>query len=94
MTRRDRDFDKLFELEPTEYRRADQPEPVLGFNGSTFLIVGGFTWVIGYCLSWLAHQLPLTAFLIIALPAAWVLAQVAKGIIALADFLWRRLPLQ
>ena len=32
-------FDKDFDLEPTEYRREDQPEPFLGYNGKEVIIL-------------------------------------------------------
>ena len=52
--RQDDDYDKVFELEPTEFRHHDAPEPFLGFNGKYVLIlfVAGFpiaavaTWLV------------------------------------------------
>lgn len=35
----DDDFDKQFDLEPTEYREAERPEPFWGFNAKhTFIL--------------------------------------------------------
>lgn len=79
---------KQFDLEPTEYRRSNEPEPIFGFNGEMFLKVGISVWIIGYCLSWMAAQMPLTMFLVIGPVATWVLIQVAKAALALADLLF------
>jgi len=32
-------FDKQFDLEATEYRREEQPEPFLGYNGKNVIIL-------------------------------------------------------
>lgn len=32
-------FDKQFDLEPTEYRKSDQREPIFGFNAKDTLIL-------------------------------------------------------
>lgn len=46
-------FDKDFDLEPTEYRREDQPEPFLGYNGKYYLIMFALAWPIGAIVSYL-----------------------------------------
>jgi hypothetical protein len=79
---------KEFDLEPTEYRRSDEPEPIFGFNGQAFLVVGSLVWIVGYCLSWLAANMPLPMFLIIGPVATWVMVKVAKAAIAAIDLLF------
>lgn len=35
----DEDFNKIFDLEPTEFRQEDRPEPFWGFNAKHTLIL-------------------------------------------------------
>jgi hypothetical protein len=44
-------FDKDFDLEPTEYRREDQPEPFWGYNARVTLIL----FVAAFPISAIAH---------------------------------------
>lgn len=59
-------FDKDFDLEPTEYRKAETPEPFFGFNAKPvlFLFLASFpisaaaTWLVtGRFPYWLQHFL-------------------------------------
>jgi hypothetical protein len=49
----DSDFTKHFDLEPTEYRREEQPEPFLGYNGWHFLILFTLSFPIGAVVTFL-----------------------------------------
>jgi hypothetical protein len=40
-------FDKDFDLEPTEYRREDQPEPFWGYNAKHIGILFALSFPIG-----------------------------------------------
>lgn len=44
---------KDFDLEPTEYRKSDQPEPFLGYNGRTILILFLASFPIAAIATWL-----------------------------------------
>jgi hypothetical protein len=49
----DDDFNKHFDLEPTEFRGEARPEPFLGYNGKIVLILFAASFPIGAIATWL-----------------------------------------
>ena len=47
------DFTKRFDLEPTEFRKEDQPEPFFGYNGKHTLILFLAAFPVVAIASWL-----------------------------------------
>lgn len=47
MAKPDSDFDKIFDLEPSEYRQADQPEPFWGRDAKYVGIMFAASFPIG-----------------------------------------------